>query len=333
MSYISGSIDTHCRFLHKITRSTLYDDCIKMYTKTYPSIVSEYPFRISFNNEQAIDTGGVSTDFFSGFWESSYMHDFDSGNTYVPLNNPHYDIFHYKVLGTILLHGYMMCGHIPNRISFPVIAKTFLGCEVNIPNAILIDSFIDYLSEYESSQIQEAQYLISKADKNDALPPIIEQNLIQVLSRMGCHSIPTAKNLQSLLIDVAKYELITKPSGAIYNLHAGVPQQYYPFIATFSVASLYSIYTSSNVSQASVLKMITDDQDYLNANEERIHGYLKSLIGNLSNIDLRNFVRFVTGSSVLLNNKITVSFNSLGGLARRPIAHTCSYILELSTTY
>ncbi len=79
--------------------------------------------------------------------------------------------------------------------------------------------------------------------------------------------------------------------------------------------------------------MITDDQDYLNANEERIHGYLKSLIGNLSNIDLRNFVRFVTGSSVLLNNKITVSFNSLGGLARRPIAHTCSYILELSTTY
>lgn len=45
------------------------------------------------------------------------------------------------------------------------------------------------------------------------------------------------------------------------------------------------------------------------------------------------FLRFVTGSSVLTSDTINVSFNTLGGAARRPIAHTCSNLLELSNTY
>ena len=32
-------------------------------------------------------------------------------------------------------------------------------------------------------------------------------------------------------------------------------------------------------------------------------------------------------------NKISVSFNNLSGIARRPISHTCSCVLELSRNY
>ena len=46
--------------------------------------------------------------------------------------------------------------------------------------------------------------------------------------------------------------------------------------------------------------------------------------------DLCNFLRFTTGSSVCIASKISVTFNSSSGLARRPIAHTCSNTLELS---
>ena len=80
-----------------------------------------------------------------------------------------------------------------------------------------------------------------------------------------------------------------------------------------------------------VLKII--DGDCRNPCEERVFGYLTSLIGNMGTNDLHNFLRFTTGSSVCIADKITVAFNSSSGLARRPIAHTCSNTLELSASY
>ena len=35
----------------------------------------------------------------------------------------------------------------------------------------------------------------------------------------------------------------------------------------------------------------------------------------------------------MINSNITVVFNSLNGLARRPISHTCDCTLELSRSY
>ena len=45
------------------------------------------------------------------------------------------------------------------------------------------------------------------------------------------------------------------------------------------------------------------------------------------------FLRFVTGSSVAIGKDISITFNNLSGLGRRPIAHTCSCLLELSVNY
>ena len=53
----------------------------------------------------------------------------------------------------------------------------------------------------------------------------------------------------------------------------------------------------------------------------------------MKNIEVRDFLRFVTGSSALIVDEISVTFNGLSGFSRRPIAHTCSSMLELSTTY
>ena len=39
--------------------------------------------------------------------------------------------------------------------------------------------------------------------------------------------------------------------------------------------------------------------------------------------DLCHFMRFVTGSCVCITPEIRITLNSLSGLARRPIAHTC----------
>jgi len=53
----------------------------------------------------------------------------------------------------------------------------------------------------------------------------------------------------------------------------------------------------------------------------------------MKNDELRRFIRFTTGSSVIIAEHIKVCFNALSGLARRPIAHNCDCVLELPSTY
>jgi len=48
-----------------------------------------------------------------------------------------------KVLGTILSHGYMVCGYLPIRVAFPVIAAALNGPDVSISDALLINCFLE----------------------------------------------------------------------------------------------------------------------------------------------------------------------------------------------
>jgi len=57
--------------------------------------------------------------------------------------------------------------------------------------------------------------------------------------------------------------------------------------------------------------------------------YIKSKLPSSSNSE----GPCITGSSVCSATEILVTFNSLSGLAKRPIAHTCDCTLELSTAY
>ena len=38
----------------------------------------------------------------------AYIKDFDGGSTYIPSVHPHADMSHYRVLGSILAHGFVL---------------------------------------------------------------------------------------------------------------------------------------------------------------------------------------------------------------------------------
>ena len=50
---------------------------------------------------------------------------------------------------------------------------------------------------------------------------------------------------------------------------------------------------------------------------------------------LKKFLRFCTGSDTRIPdvNRISVKFNSIEGLPRRPVAHICGLLLALSNAY
>lgn len=71
---------------------------------------------------------------------------------------------------------------------------------------------------------------------------------------------------------------------------------------------------------------------FKNPSEECVYGFLVQYIGNLRRDGVRDFLRFVTGSSALVND-INIYFNGLEGLSRRPMAGTCSCTLDFQYFY
>lgn len=87
-----------------------------------------------------------------------------------------------------------------------------------------------------------------------------------------------------------------------------------------------------NATPMKVLSLLDDDLAD-DPNKMRVFKYLSQFIGNMSNDELRSFLRYVTGASVCPTKHINVTFNSLTGIARRPIGHTCVNQLDLSVDY
>ena len=95
---------------------------------------------------------------------------------------PNTDMAVLRLHGTILSHGFMACGFLPIRIAFPTLAAVFFGPKVEVPDSIILDSFINYLATYESSFISQA---LTKVENNNQLPSTLQEQIISTLSCMG----------------------------------------------------------------------------------------------------------------------------------------------------
>ena len=75
-----------------------------------------------------------------------------------------------------------------------MIAGVLLGCDVSIPDNILFDTFMDYISAHERSVFQKALELVSEsASEFSSMVP----NLVDILSRLGCRHIPTTVTFET----------------------------------------------------------------------------------------------------------------------------------------
>ena len=89
----------------------------------------------------------------------------------------------------------------------------------------------------------------------------------------------------------------------------------------------------------SLIPSTSEILNYLEANPESDGErdslkFLKRFIKGLDTPQkLSKFVRFISGSELILFDAIQVNFINLSCLGHRPIAHTCNTVLELSSTY
>ena len=119
-------------------------------------VLTEFPLRIKFAGEVAVDLCGVCREMFAAFWEEAYKLYFDGSTLLSPVLHPHIDMQSLPKLGVILSHGYLCSGFLPTRIVLPVLVYILLGTTVELPSSILVNAFADSLSSHEASRLKEA---------------------------------------------------------------------------------------------------------------------------------------------------------------------------------
>ena len=276
---------------------------------------------IEFEDERGIDQGGVTRDMFSAFWDKCYAAYFDGSNALVPLLHPQSNPSIFSTLGRVISHGYIVSGFLPIRIALPTLICILCGPSTVVPQEVLQNAFLDYISDMERA-------LFNNALSHPVFAPDTQEGLLNVLSRFGCRQLPTPANLRMCLQQIAQYEFCCKPAAAISLIHAGIPSSHLSFWSAKAVDGICSLYRCLAVSYGKIINILKFS-DFRNSAEVCVSGYLVEMLGNMSIRQLQNFLRFVTGSSVLIATSLMVEFNGLSGLARRPIAHTCDNLLEL----
>ena len=308
---------------HSICRSHLYDDTLCLFSEDSPT--NEYPFSVKYEGEIALDCGGVARDLLSGFWEEATRKVFDGCNLLIPTISPEVNIQVFPIMGRLLSHGFLACSYLPVVIAFPTLVSTLIGPAAVVQDSILLEVFSDSLTDVEAKILREA------LESTAPFTQKFRKKLIQVLARFNCREIPTNETIKKVIINISRYEFLSKPLAATTLMNSGIPVAHKVFWEGKTVDELYKIYIALTATPSKVLEVLNSDTE--NENQERVLAYLQQFIGSMSQDMIRRFLRFVTGSSVCLSSHITVVFNESSGFCRSPVGHTCTSTLELPATY
>ena len=166
-----------------------------------------------------------------------------------------------------------------------------------------------------------------------SLTPAQLTRLTSMLGTLGMYCQPNRSNIREVLTTAANSQLVDQPMPFLTLMKTGIPdvhkEIFWSVLTVQAIEYLFQMQlpTSAKVSNA----IICDSDDITNEQSNSLY-YLKLYVETLDQEDLETFLCFVTGSSVM-PDKITVTFSNLTGEERRPIAHTCSNLLELPATY
>ena len=101
---------------------------------------------------------------------------------------------------------------------------------------------------------------------------------------------------------------------------------------TLSKESLHELYEKLVPSNKRVVQ-IMQFPEVMTSQTSDTSKYLKRYIRELDSNSLGRFLRYCTGSDLLISEKITVEFTKMQGFERRPVAHTCGCLLQLADQF
>ena len=257
---------------------------------------------------------GVLRDAISQFWSEFYSQCTMGHVCKVPFIRHDYTAEKWKSVGRIYLFGWREYGYIPNLIAAPFMEEVIYGKSYSS----LTEAFLGYVDRDEREILEKAKnnFEIDKVD-----------SYVEVLGEYNCRKLPNKDNFLAILDEIAHKEIIQTP---MFVLDCW--RQVLTPMAFDSHASLMSRYQSLVPSNKTVKSLLIFPET-MSEEETTSSHFLKKFIGGLDDRFLHRFLRFCTGCDLFLGHTIKVNFSQFTGLQRRPIAHTCTYELDIACDY
>ena len=153
--------------------------------------------------------------------------------------------------------------------------------------------------------------------------------LLEILGNFDCRTRITKENAPAVIEEIAHKEIIQKTqyvTDSWKNILLALRESF-P-----TLESLTERYVEVTPSVNKITSCIQSDPQ--SDAERECLKFLKRYIRGLDTPQkLSTFLRFISGSELMLFEGIQVTFTELSGFGRRPIARTCNALLELPSTY
>ncbi|XP_028409541.1 uncharacterized protein LOC114532162 [Dendronephthya gigantea] len=276
-------------------------------------------------DELAQDLDGVKREIYSIFWDDITNQYFEGGKSLVPRVGPDVTDELCKILGRALIHSFLITGIWPIQIS-KLFSIVVLGGEESLTDDDFLDAFLDYVLEFEAVVLQNA---LTEAESG-VMKATTQHQVLEVLSPFGLRMLPTHSNIKSILVNIAKCELVQKVNRSINKFREGIQDMDAQILADVDKEDVLQMYDELPPTPTKVLSLIKADVDgVLTKSQEEVFCHLKRYVNAADTATLKRFIRFVTGSSFLVAKEIKVIFHL--SIARLPclVAHTCGCTVDL----
>ncbi|KAL4226851.1 hypothetical protein ACF0H5_014830 [Mactra antiquata] len=263
--------------------------------------------------EIAEDGGGVTRDSLTEFWDEFYEQCTLGTSQKVPFLRHDFDEEEWRAVAKIICFGWTSQGYFPLQLSLPFMEQSIFG----LFTTDVAESFYKVVPDHESKCLRNAITDFSKIDLEE---------LLDVLDAHDVRKSPNQSNIARIVQEIAHKELIQTPMFVAYCWGDILKN------ILITEDQLNELYLNLKPSPRSVIKLLSFP-DTMTIEETSVSQHLKRFVRELDSDHLRKFLRFTTGSDLMIIKTIYVSFVNVTGFARRPVAHTCSCMLEISSSY
>ena len=308
-----------------VLRDTVLGDLLERYKD---ETITQDHLCVEFLGESGVDTGGLTKELFTCFWSKASRNLLRGEHCLVPdlpLHRMRKESWKFVSLGRILSHMVALTGTIPHTLARSTFIK--LATNSKVDDITLLEDFLLFVTPHERALLTKAMSSFSSLTEEES------DRLLSLFSAHGYLDLPRGAVILEQILAIAEQELVQKPAHLTSLMHQGIPLCHRDaFWKHLSVGHITELMQSQKPTPERVAAVIASDKDDLTAEEDRTMYFLKEFVATLDSDSVMAFLIFVTGS-MYQPDKITVTFNKLTGIQRRPVSHTCSNVLELPTSY
>ncbi|KAM4698703.1 uncharacterized protein WCC33_014236 [Rhinophrynus dorsalis] len=266
------------------------------------------------NTEEAGTGSGVLRDVICQFWQEFYERCTLGATLKVPFIRHDFTAETWKAIARIVAKGYQDCGYMPTKLALPFMEEVLYDAVYSD----LKSYFLQYISYSERETLKEASEHFSAVDTED---------ILDVLDNYECRRNVSAETLTTTILEIAHKELVQRPMFVI-DCWRDILQP----LLTLSPEELSKLYIDLQPTGQKVLKLLNYPED-MTPKQKEVANHLRRYIRELDYCQLQKFLRYCTGSDLIVTDRITLYFENMTHFSRRPIGRTCSMILQISDDY